>query len=512
MANTVSDNNKRIVKNSMLLYIRMFIIMGIGFYTSRVVLQNLGVVDYGINNVVAGMVSMFTFLNTTLATGTQRFITFALGENDLEKSKKTFSTAFIVHLGMALVLAIVVLICGLWLMNGHLTIPEDRLDAAYWVFYTAIATIMLSVTQVPYMSTLIAHENMKVYAYMAIYDAVAKLVVAFLLIISTVDNLKLYAVLNLVFSGVGIFIYRIYCKKKYDECNVIWKVDKQLLKSILSFSGWNVLGCAASIFSNQGVNIILNIFFGPVVNAARGIANQVNNMVIQFVANFQTAANPQIVKYHASGDNNSMISLIINNAKYAGLLMVFVLIPLFVETPFILKLWLCEFPADAIFFIRVILIQSLFQTISRPVVMGIHAVGRMKIANIYTGSNLLLILPVTWILLKIGVDLNLVLIINVIPWIIEPLILMKLLDKYISFPIMKFYTYVYGNIFLISFISLAITFFVHETVSGEIVSFFLSCLTSTLVTGILVYTIGLNQQMRNMFNQNILKIVQKLKQ
>ena len=504
MGNTVSENNKRIARNTILLYVRMVITMCIGLFTSRIVLQNLGVVDYGINNVVAGMVTMFTFLNSTLATGTQRFITFALGERDIEKCKRTFSTTFVVHLVMAIALSFVILIGGLWFMNGQLSIPQERMDAAYWVFYTAIITILLNITQVPYMSTIIAHENMSVYAYMAIYDAVAKLIVAFSLMFSTVDNLKLFAILNLIISGTSILIYRIYCIKKYEECTVSWQVDKKLLKSILGFSGWNVFGCAAVIMNNQGVNILLNMFFGPIVNAARGISNRLNSIVLQLVQNFQTAANPQIVKYHAGGEDDRMINLILNNARYAGLLMAFVLVPLYVEAPFVLKIWLGEVPAETVFFTRIILIQSLIQTMSRPVVMGIHAVGNMKAVNILAGGNLLLILPATWIMLKLGIDLETVLIINIIPWLIEPMIEMVLLKKYIGFPIMRFYTYVYGNVLSISVISYILTLLVHRAISNEIAAFFAACSTSVIVSGCLIYYWGLNKTMRNTIKNKII--------
>lgn len=504
MDKTVSENNKRIAKNTILLYVRMVITMCIGLFTSRIVLQNLGVVDYGINNVVAGMVTMFTFLNSTLASGTQRFITFALGERDIDKCKRTFSTTFVVHLVMAIALSFVILIGGLWFMNGQLSIPQERMDAAYWVFYTAIITILLNITQVPYMSTIIAHENMSVYAYMTIYDAVAKLIVAFSLLFSTVDNLKLFAILNLIISGASILIYRIYCIKKYEECTVSWQVDKKLLKSILGFSGWNVFGCAAVIMNNQGVNILLNMFFGPIVNAARGIANRLNSIVLQLVQNFQTAANPQIVKYHAAGEDDRMINLILNNARYAGLLMAFVLVPLYVEAPFVLKIWLGEVPAETVFFTRIILIQSLIQTMSRPGVMGIHAVGNMKTVNILAGGNLLLILPATWIMLKLGIDLETVLIINIIPWLIEPIIEMILLNKYIGFPIMRFYTYVYGNVLSISVISYILTLLVHRAISNEIAAFFAACSTSVIVSGCLIYYWGLNKTMRNTIKNKII--------
>ena len=339
---------------------------------------------------------------------------------------------------------------------------------------------------------------------MAIYDAIAKLIVAFSLMFSDVDNLKLFSILNLIISGTSILIYRIYCIKKYEECTVSWLVDKKLLKSILGFSGWNVFGCAAVIMNNQGVNILLNMFFGPIVNAARGIANQVNGIVLQLVQNFQTAANPQIVKYHAGGEDDRMINLILNNARYAGLLMAFVLVPLYVEAPFVLKIWLGEVPAETVFFTRIILIQSLIQTMSRPGVMGIHAVGNMKAVNILAGGNLLLILPATWIMLKLGIELETVLIINIIPWLIEPIIEMILLNKYIGFPIMRFYTYVYGNVLSISVISYILTLLVHRAISNEIAAFFAACSTSVIVSGCLIYYWGLNKTMRNTIKNKII--------
>lgn len=475
----------------------MVITMCIGLFTSRIVLQNLGVVDYGINNVVASMVTMFTFLNSTLASGTQRFITFALGENDLEKSKKTFSTAFVVHLIMAVILTVVILLGGLWFMNGQLSIPQERMDAAYWVFYTGIIAILLNVTQVPYMSTLLAHEDMSVYAYMTIYDAIAKLIVAFSLMFSTVDNLKLYAVLNMIINGTNILIYRIYCKKTYEECTVTWHVDKPLLKSIFGFSGWNVFGCAAVMLNNQGVNILLNIFFGPVINAARGIANQVNSIVLQFVNNFLTAANPQIVKYHAAKEDEKMFHLINNSSRYAGLLMLFFLLPLCFELKFVLKIWLGEVPDDTIAFTRIVLVQSLIQTMSRPIVAGIHADGRMKWPNILSGAVLLTILPVSWFLLKLGVNVYIVLLVGIIPWLMETFITGSILGRYIGFSISEFYKYVYVNVIAIGIASSIPLFVISFYMEEGFVRFIILNTTSVIVSGTLIYYWSLDKTMRN---------------
>lgn len=501
---SVVDNNKRIAKNTLFLYIRMIITMVIGIFTSRVVLQNLGVVDYGIHNVVAGMVTMFTFLNTTLASGTQRFITFALGEGDEEKIKTTFSTTFVVHFVMAVFLSIVILFGGFWFMNGELVIPIERIDAAYWVFYTSIIAIFLNVTQVPYMSTLIAHENMSVYAYMAIYDAVAKLVVAFSLMFSTIDNLKLYSVLTLIVSATSIIIYRIYCKRKYNECSVTWKVDKLLLKSIVGFSGWNVFGCAAVMLNNQGLNMLLNIFFGPIVNAARGIANTLNSMVMQFVNSFLTATNPQIVKYHANSEDDKMFNLINNSSRYAGLLMLFVLLPLSFEVEFVLNLWLGEVPEDTIIFTRIILIQSLIQAMSRPIVTGLHADGRMKLPNIYSGTVLLSIVPISWLLLKLGVSVYIVLIIGIIPWALETFIGGYILRMYSGFSLLRFYKHVYGVVIPIGIITSIPLLLICSFMEENFLRFLIVGFTSVIISGILIYFFGISQSMRNTLKIKIL--------
>ncbi len=510
MSNTIFENNKRIVKNTLLLYFRMIITMCIGVYTSRIVLQYLGVIDYGINNVVAGMVTMFTFFNTTLASGTQRYITFALGEGNQNTIKLTFSTTFVVHLFLAIILSFMILIGGLWFMNGHLSIPVDRMDAAYWVFFCSIISIFLSITQVPYMSTLIAYENMGVYAYMAIYDALAKLIVAFSLIFSTIDNLKLYAVLNLIINITSILIYRIYCIKKYSECRVLWKVDIPLLKSILGFSGWNVFGCAAVMLNNHGINILLNVLFGPVINAARGISNTLNGMVMQLVGNFLTAANPQIVKYHANHEDEKMFQLINNTSRYSGLLFLLVLIPLCFETEFILKLWLGNVPDDAVFFTRVILIESLVKTMSRPIIRGIHAEGKLKWYSIISGSILLSIVPVSWLLLTNGVSVYVVLIINIIPWILETIITGIILGYYTGFSTIKYFKYVYCNVFPIGLFASLPVFLICYFIEDCIARFFIVSAISVIFLCILIYFWGLNTTMQGLIRDRLKYACQKI--
>lgn len=496
---TVSQNSRRIARNTLLLYVRMFFTLIVSLYTSRVVLQKLGVVDFGINNVIAGMVSMFTFLNGTLATGTQRFITFALGEENFRKEQATFSTTFFIHLFLAVILGVGILAGGLYFLNGHLTIPVQRMDAAYWVFYCCVITVVLNITQVPYMSSIIAHENMDIYAYMSIFDAVAKLGVAFALTLAaSIDRLKLYASLLAVVQLIDMLCYRCFCIYKYKECHVKRIFDKELFKQIFTFSGWNIFGCSAVLFNNQGFNMLLNVFYGPVMNAAKGISNQVNNVASQFAGSFQTAVDPEIVKYYASNQIERMKHLIYNNARFAGLLVLYIIIPLMVELPFILHLWLGKYPDQTVFFTRVILVQTLITSMGRSVVMGIHATGKMKMVNILAGGNLLMILPVSYLLLKFHVALHVIMMINLIPWLIETFIELALMRNYVGLSLFKFYKSSYAIVLIIGLLMLMpLMLICHFFVEGWL-RLFLNCVVSALWGGFLIYRFGLNTNMREM--------------
>jgi len=490
----------------------MFITLVISLYTSRIVLQKLGIVDFGINNVIAGMVSMFTFLNGTLASGTQRFITFALGESDFEKEKSTFSTTFLIHLFLALIIGIGILVGGLYFLDGKLTIPASRMDAAYWVFYCCVITVVLNITQVPYMSSIIAHEDMSIYAYMSIFDAFAKLGVAFALVFtSSIDHLKLYALLLAVVQMIDMLGYRSFCVYKYRECHVKAIFDKKLFKQIFVFSGWNVLGCSAVLFNNQGFNMLLNVFYGPVMNAARGISNQVNNVASQFAGSFQTAVDPEIVKNYASNQIDKMNRLIYNNARFAGLLILYIIVPLMVELPFILHLWLGKYPDQTVFFTRVILVQTLITSMGRSVVMGIHANGKMKMANILAGGNLLMILPISYLLLRFHVALHVIMIINLVPWLIETFIELVLMRNYVGLSLFQFYKSSYAIVLVIGLLMLMPQMLIcHLFVEGWL-RLFINCIVSALWGGILIYCFGLNANMREMVKAKFYRILLRKK-
>jgi len=394
------ENNKRIVKNTIMLYIRMFLTMTVSLYTSRVVLSALGVEDFGIFNVVGGIVAMFSFLNNTLASGTQRFLTFQLGKKDYFELRKTFSTALVIHIFIAVVILFFAETAGLWFLNEKINIPENRMHAARWVYQFSVFSSVISIIQVPYNASLIAHERMNIYAYVSILEVALKLLIVYLLLLFSADKLILYSFMLFLLNVIIISIYRLYCKRKYEECSFQFVHDRALYRSMLTFSGWNVFGSMGAVCTNQGINILLNIFFGPVVNAARGISYQVSNAVMGFVTNFQTAVNPQIVKLYADNKQDDLFDLIFKNSKYAFLLLFLISTPVFFELDLVLQWWLKTVPVNTSLFCRLILIQCLIYSIVRPFVMTIHAIGKMKAVNLTAGTALLMVLPVSYFLLK----------------------------------------------------------------------------------------------------------------
>lgn len=505
----VAQNNRRIARNTALLYVRMFITLAVALYTSRIVLEKLGVVDFGINNVVAGMVSMFTFLNGTLASGTQRFITFALGEGDKRMLSVTFSTTLIIHFLLSVIIGLAILVGGLYFLDGRLVIPGERMEAAYWVFYCSVIIVVLNITQVPYMASIIAHEDMGVYAYMSIFDAVAKLGVAYALVVTDYDRLKVYAVLLALVQLCDMTFYRLYCIRKYKECRFKLCFDKPLAKNILGFSGWNIFGCTASLFNNQGFNMLLNVFYGPVLNAARGISNQVNGVASQFVNNFQTAVNPQIVKYYAKGETDEMNHLIYNNARFSGLMVLYIIVPLMAELPFVLGIWLGKYPEETVFLTRIILLQTLITSMTRAVVMGVHATGKMKLPNLLAGSVLLFSLPLSYLLFKLGVSLHTVMVVTLLPWLAETFIDLSLLKRYVGLSRRVFYRRSYGVIIPMGIIMFAPLFFICSEMEQGWLRFILNMMVSAVWGGLLIFRFGMTTHMREAVMNKVRNIIKK---
>lgn len=399
-----TDNNKRIAKNTFLLYIRMILLMGVNLFTSRIILQALGVEDYGIYNVVGGVITMLSFITGSISGAISRFITYALGENNPRELERVFGTIQVVLLFLSTVILLFGETIGLWFVWNKLVIPEARLWAAFWVYQISIITAIVSVLSIPYNTLIIAHEKMGAFAYISILEGLLKLLIAYSLIYTAADRLIVYAVLLMLVTLSIRIIYTVYCKRAFKESQAKLHLDKKLFIEIATFSGWCGLGNLAVVGYTQGLNILLNMFFGPAVNAARGIAVQVQGAAIQFGSNFLTAIHPQITKSYASGDYDSMHKLIIYSTKYAFFLMLLISCPIIINTAYILDLWLVDVPQHTVQFIRITLVIAALEYMKFPILNGIHATGNIKKVQTVEGTVLLLIVPISYLLLKLGVQ------------------------------------------------------------------------------------------------------------
>lgn len=395
-----SENNKRIAKNTGLLYIRMLVTMAISLYTSRLVLAALGVVDFGVYNAVGGVVSTMMFLNTLLASSSQRFITFALGKNDNVELKRTVANCLSVHAFLALIIFIVCETLGLWFVNAKLNIPEGSIYAANWVYQFSVATICCNIMIAPYNAMIIAHEKMSAFAYISILDVVIKLISVYILLLVPSNRLIFYGLYIMLVALLNFFIYIIYCRKHFDEGCTKPAIDRDMFRSVLSFSGYNSIEVFSNMLSDQGLNIILNILFGPTVNAARGIALQVNNAVNGFINNFTTALNPQITKSYAANEVDRMRTLMLKGNRLCFMLLLILVLPLFFRIDYILILWLETPPEYSGAFIRLLFVYFLLIMLTRSFFIGISATGDIKAYQLTLGCFRLTLLPICYILLK----------------------------------------------------------------------------------------------------------------
>lgn len=399
---STQTNNKTIAKNTMFLYFRMMVTMVISLYTSRVVLQILGVDDYGIYQAVGGIVGFMSFINNALGTGSSRFITFGLGEGDAEKLKNIFATTFTGHVILALLIVIVAETVGLWFLHHKMVIPPDRMYAAEWVFHLSILTAFFNLTQVPFNACIIAHERMTVYAYISIVEAVLKLVIVYMLSIGDIDKLLLYALL-LCLLQVGIVIfYRFYCVHHFAEARMRLHIEKGVFREILGFSGWSLFAQTSIALNSQGILILLNMFFSPAVVAARSISIQVNMAATQFMTNFQTAAVPQIVKRYAAKDYDGSKQLLLDTAKFSFCLMMLISIPICFSAEQLLTLWLGVVPPYTVIFLQLIVIQSLFQVFDTTFYYALYAKGQLRENALISPTFGLVRFPIIYLLFKMG--------------------------------------------------------------------------------------------------------------
>lgn len=401
-----SENTKRIAKNTLMLYVRMGFSMLVSLYTSRVVLKTLGVEDYGIYNVVGGVVGMLSFLNASMSGATSRFLTYEMGRGDKVKLTQTFSTALIIHIGIALIVFLLAETAGLYFVENKLVIPDERMNAARVVYQLSILGTMLGITQAPYNACIISHERMDVYAYVEILNICLRLLIVYLLVVGNIDKMILYSVLSFSVSIFILGIYRTYCYRHYKEShfNFVWRKD--ILRPMLSFSGWDLYGNASVMARTTGINMLLNLFFGPAMNAAAAIAASVQGAVMAFASNLVTAVRPQIVKQYARGEYSMMCHLLRDSIILCFLLLSLLSVPLLCEAHFVLHLWLGIVPEHATAFCFYTLLFNFYACMSTLLVSVIHATGNIKRPSLINGSLYLFVLPIAYIVYRNGGGVN----------------------------------------------------------------------------------------------------------
>ena len=395
-------NGRRVARNAAMLYCRMFLLMFIGLFTSRVVLRELGVEDYGIWNAVGGVVTMFTFVTTAISSAISRYLAYELGRSDREKLRRVFSTGLMVQLLLCLVLAVLVETVGLWMVDAKMVIPEPRAGAARFVLHCSLGVLVLNMLSVPFNAAIIAHERMSAFAYISVGEALLKLLTAVLLGVSAFDKLETYALLMLAVALLVRVTYGIYCRRNFEECGARPKFDRPLFREMAGFAGWNFLGSGTNVLNVQGSNLLVNLFFGVAVNAARGVAAQVELVVKQFATNFLTALNPQITKSWAAGDREYCWSLVAKGAKFAYLAILLFLLPVVLEADMLLRLWLVDVPDGAVLFVRLTMLALLVDMTGNPLLTLQLATGKVRRYYLLTGLLSLLCLPAVWLAFRLG--------------------------------------------------------------------------------------------------------------
>ena len=496
MSNKSSDNNKRIAKNTLLLYFRMLFMMVVSLYTSRVILNALGVEDFGIYNVVGGVVAMFTVISGSLSAAISRFITYELGKGDQSKLNRIFSASVTIQLLLSLIIVVLIESVGVWFLNAKMTIPEDRMAAANWVLQFSIITFVINLISVPYNAAIIAHEKMSAFAYISILEAVCKLAIAFLIIVSPIDKLIFYAILMCAVSIIVRLTYGHYCKKHFAECNYHFHWDKEILKKMFGFAGWNFIGASSAVLRDQGVNIVINIFCGPAVNAARGISSQVNSAIMGFVNNFTTALNPQITKSYASGDHKYMMTLIFQGARLSFYILLLLSLPVILNAHYILKLWLSNVPEHTELFVQLILICAMGESLSNTMVTAMLATGNIRNYQIVVGGLQMMNLPISYICLRLGFMPESVLIVAIVVSQCCLAARLYMLRGMIGLSSIQYMKKVYLNVIVVTLLSLAVPILLSKYMEETFFSFVVLSLVSIVCTLIVEFYVGCNGKER----------------
>lgn len=509
MPNQTSENNKRIAKNTLFLYVRMFIVMAVSLFTVRIVLNALGTEDYGIYNVVGGVVTMFSFLTSTLISASQRFFSYSLGKKDNLMLSRYFSMLFWCYLGLVLIIAFLAETIGLWFVTNKLTIPSERMSAAICVFQFAILSFAANILVIPYNSIIIAREKMNIYAVVGLMEVLIKLGIVYFLYISPIDKLKMYSLLMFISSTLVSTFYIAYGVKNFSECKIRFFWNTNIFKEVLNYSGWSLFGAISGVFRSQGINILLNIFFSPVVNTARAIAFQVNNAINQFVLNFYKAVQPQITKYYAASDEMEFMKLIFRSSRYCYYLILILSLPVLFEMPFILGLWLKNVPDGAVLFTRLVIITAIIDSMAYPLQTATAATGEIKWYQIVTGGLLIMNLPISWLFLRMGYPAEITMYIAIAIALISQLSRIMFSKHLINLSIKQYFNDVFCRILLISIFSIIPIHLLKQHLEVRLSSSIIIILCSIGWTILIVYILGIPFSEKKALNKIIIGIVKQ---
>lgn len=499
-----SSNNKRIVKNTMALYVRMLFVMVVSLYSSRVILDVLGELDYGIYNLVGGIVVMFSFLSTIFSSASQRYFAFDLGRGDNDRLNKVFNITAILYISVVVILFVLSETFGLWFLQNKLTIPEDRMFAANWVFQFSIISFCLTVLATPYQSVIIAHEKMDVYAFVGVLEAVLTLGCIFALKYSNlgVDNLILYGVLVLAKVIICQLIYIIYAYKNFIETHIVWVWDKVLAYEMIAYSWWNIFGGMASVCRDQGINLLIGMFFNPAINAARGLANGISGSLNVFSTNFFTAVRPQITKYYAQDEIDSTINLVFKSSKFSYFLLAFIAIPMMAFIDVILDIWLVEVPEYTSLFAKLVIITALIDSLNLPLMTLMQATGHVKLYQLLTGGLIFCNIPLSYIFLKIGYGPEYTMFVAIFIAVCCMISRLFVCKKYVQFPITKYCIEVLVKVVIVSIIIYATSILIYMTSNISNHNLFYMCfylMVCILMSIIEIYFVGLSKTEKDTF-------------
>ena len=502
-------NSKRLAKNTMVLYIRMIFTMIVSLFASRIILNALGVEDYGTYNAVAGFIAMFSIISNSLTSAISRYLTFELGHGDQERLNETFSASLLMELGITGVVVILGESIGLWFLNAKMVIPEGREYAANVVYQLSVLTFVLNLVVVPYRASVVSHEHLNIYAYTGIARSAFVLLISYIVDWSGGDKLILYAFLLFLISLFEQLFFYFYCKQSFKECTLKGVKDKQIFKQIFSFAGWNFFGAGSAVVRDQGVNVLINVFCGPALNAARGIAMQVSGAVSQFANSFITAINPQITKSYAAGELIDSITLTLRGARFTYYLLLIPTIPLIFEASIVLKIWLGLVPEHTVLFVQLVLVYVLIEAISYTPTTLLLATGDIKKYQIIVGTCQMLNFPICWGLLAIGIIPEMTIVCNAVIALICLLIRIVMLHSMIGLEIRSFIFNILLKIAFVTIIASIVPFICKSMLPQGILRLFVTTISSIFVSSVLIFYVGVTKNERQVILSYIRKILHK---